>query len=72
MLVLTRKEGEEVVIADPLHPTKPLGFVRVLSVKGDRVRIGVELPRSMGVHRREVFDIIASDAVEKTAARASA
>ena len=36
MLVITRREGEEVVIGDPRHP---IGVVRIASIKGDRVRI---------------------------------
>jgi carbon storage regulator len=51
MLVITRREGEEVVIGDP---NAPLGVVRIASIKGDRVRIAFEFPREIDVHRREV------------------
>ena len=51
MLVITRKEGEEVVIGDP---AKPLGVVRIASIKGDRVRIALDFPRDIPVHRREI------------------
>lgn len=47
MLVLSRKVGEEIVINDNIR-------VMVVSVKGDRVRIGVEAPADMRVDREEV------------------
>ena len=55
MLVVTRREGEEVVIGDPADP---LGFVRVASIKGDRVRLAFSFPREIEVNRREVADQI--------------
>ena len=51
MLVITRREGEEVVIGDP---TNPIGVIRIASIKGDRVRIALDFPREIAVHRREV------------------
>ena len=58
MLVITRRVGEEVVIGDP---SNPIGIVRVASVKGDRVRLALNFPREVEVHRREVADQIASE-----------
>ncbi|MBT8484685.1 MAG: carbon storage regulator [Phycisphaerales bacterium] len=55
MLVITRREGEEVVIGDPANPS---GVVRVASIKGDRVRLAFDFPREVDVHRREVADQI--------------
>ncbi|MBX3356087.1 MAG: carbon storage regulator [Phycisphaeraceae bacterium] len=55
MLVITRREGEEVVIG---NPAAPLGVVRIATIKGDRVRIAFEFPREVPVHRREVADQI--------------
>jgi carbon storage regulator len=55
MLVITRREGEEVVIGDPANP---LGIVRIASIRGDRVRIAFDFPREVQVHRREVADQI--------------
>jgi len=55
MLVITRREGEEVVIGDP---AKPQGVVRIASIKGDRVRIAFDFPRDIEVHRREVAEQI--------------
>jgi len=47
MLVLTRKVGEEIVIGDDIR-------VKVVAVQGDRVRLGIEAPRSVAVDRLEV------------------
>ncbi len=58
MLVITRREGEEVVIGDPANP---IGVVRIASIKGDRVRVAFEFPREVEVHRREVADQIATE-----------
>jgi carbon storage regulator CsrA len=60
MLVITRREGEEVIIGDP---ASPIGIVRVASIKGDRVRLAFEFPREVAVHRREVAEqILATEA----------
>jgi carbon storage regulator CsrA len=58
MLVITRREGEEVVIGDPANPE---GIVRVASIKGDRVRLAFAFPREIEVHRREVADQIVAN-----------
>ncbi|MFN5497000.1 MAG: carbon storage regulator [bacterium] len=57
MLVITRREGEEVVIGDP---SSPIGVVRIVAIKGDRVRVAFDFPRTVEVHRREVADQILS------------
>ena len=57
MLVITRREGEEVVIGDP---AAPLGIVRIASIKGDRVRLAFEFPREILVQRREIANQINS------------
>jgi carbon storage regulator len=49
MLVLTRKTNQSIVIGDNIEIT-------VLSVSGDKVRIGIEAPRDISVFRREVLD----------------
>ena len=56
MLVITRREGEEIVIGDP---TNPLGVIRIASIKGDLVRIALDFPREVAVHRREIAAEIA-------------
>lgn len=58
MLVITRREGEEVVIG---NPSNPLGIVRIVGMKGDRVRIAFEFPREVDVHRREVANQILAE-----------
>ena len=48
MLVLTRKAGESVMIGDDV-------VVTVLETRGDVVRIGIQAPRAVQVHREEVY-----------------
>jgi carbon storage regulator len=61
MLVITRREGEEVVIGDPKNP---IGVVRIASVKGERVRIAFDFPRDIQINRREIADQIATQPPE--------
>ena len=61
MLVITRREGEEVVIGDPKNP---IGVVRIASVKGDRVRIAFDFPRDVEINRREIADQIVQQSPE--------
>ncbi len=49
MLVLTRKTNQSIMIGEEIEIT-------VLSVSGDKVRIGIEAPRDISVFRREVLD----------------
>ena len=51
MLVLSRKKNESVVINEDV-------VVTVIEIRGDKVRLGIQAPRSVPVHRREVFDAI--------------
>ena len=55
MLVITRREGEEVIIGDPANP---IGSVRIATIEGDRVRLAFTFPREIDVHRREVAEQI--------------
>ena len=48
MLVLTRRANQSIMIGDDI-------VVTVLDVRGDQVRIGIKAPRSVDVHREEVF-----------------
>lgn len=48
MLVLTRKKNQSIIINDNIEVT-------ILEVQGDQVRIGIEAPKSIAVHRKEVF-----------------
>ncbi|MDE0251069.1 MAG: carbon storage regulator CsrA [Gammaproteobacteria bacterium] len=51
MLILTRRVGETLMIGDDVTVT-------VLGVKGNQVRIGVNAPRDVAVHREEIFERI--------------
>ena len=59
MLVLTRKAGEGIIIGDDIKIT-------VVELKGGGVRIGIDAPREMKVHRQEVFDKIKRENKEAT------
>lgn len=61
MLVITRREGEEIVIGDPKNP---IGIVRIASVKGERVRVAFDFPRDVDIHRREIADQILAESDE--------
>ena len=51
MLVLSRKKNESIVIDNDIT-------IVVVEIRGDKVRLGVEAPKEVPVHRREVFDAI--------------
>jgi len=54
MLILTRRVGEAVVIGEDVTVT-------VLGVKGNQVRVGVNAPKTVSVHREEIFDRIKNE-----------
>ncbi len=54
MLILTRRVGETLMIGNDISVT-------VLGVKGNQVRIGVDAPKEVAVHREEIFERINSE-----------
>jgi len=62
MLILTRRVGETVMIGNDVTVT-------VLGVKGNQVRVGVNAPRDVAVHREEIFERIKREEQEGLPAR---
>lgn len=63
MLVLSRKKGESIMIGDNVE-------IKIISVDGEQVKLGIVAPKSVKVHRSEVFEAI--QAQNKEAMSASA
>ena len=51
MLVLSRKKDESIIINDHIRVT-------VVEIRGDKVRLGIDAPKDVTVHRREVYEAI--------------
>ena len=51
MLVLSRKQDEKIVIGDNIS-------LMVISIQGDKVRLGIEAPKDVSIHRQEVYEAI--------------
>lgn len=58
MLILTRRVGETLVIGDDINIT-------VLGIKGHQVRIGINAPKSISVHREEIWQRIQQEKNQK-------
>ncbi|MCC7419276.1 MAG: carbon storage regulator CsrA [Planctomycetaceae bacterium] len=61
MLVLSRKKNESIVIDDRI-------VITIVEIRGDKVRLGIEAPRDVSVHRSEVFEAIRAEQAAHTAA----
>jgi carbon storage regulator len=59
MLVLTRKPGQSIMIGDGVE-------IQVLSVSGEKVRLGVTAPREVGIFRNEVYERISDERDDET------
>jgi carbon storage regulator len=59
MLILTRRIGETLVIGDEVNVT-------VLGIKGNQIRIGVDAPREVTVHREEIYQRIKQEAGQES------
>ena len=64
MLVLSRKKNESIVINNDIT-------IVVVEIRGDKVRLGVEAPKEVPVHRREVYEAIRRNEAEAEAAGAA-
>lgn len=51
MLILTRRVGETVIIGDDIS-------IKILGIRGNQVRLGIEAPKTIPVHRSETYDKI--------------
>ena len=59
MLVLSRKPDEQIVIGDGI-------VITVVDIRGDKVRLGIEAPRDVSVHRKEIFQALRKDTESQT------
>lgn len=59
MLVLSRKKNESIVIHENI-------VITVVEVRGDKVRLGIEAPREVPIHRSEVYEAIQSERASAT------
>ena len=51
MLVLSRQRDESIIIGDDIE-------IVIVDVRGDKVRLGINAPREISVHRKEIYDAI--------------
>jgi len=58
MLVLSRQRDESIMIGDDVEIT-------IVDVRGDKVRLGINAPKHIPVHRREIYDAIQKEKAEK-------
>jgi carbon storage regulator len=58
MLVLSRQRDESIMIGDDVE-------IIIVDVRGDKVRLGITAPKSIPVHRREIYDAIQREKAEK-------
>ena len=59
MLILTRKLGERIAIGDDITIT-------FLEIKGKQVKVGIEAPRNISIHRQEIYEKIKSENLESS------
>jgi len=63
MLVLSRQRDESIIIGDNI-------VITIVDVRGDKVRLGIQAPREVSVHRREVYEAIQRENQHATEIRA--
>lgn len=54
MLVLTRKKGQSLIIGNDIE-------LSIIDIQGDQVRIGINAPKSVTIHRKEIYDEIRNE-----------
>lgn len=59
MLVLSRKKDEKIIIGDRIT-------IMVIEIRGDKVRLGIDAPKDVSVHRQEVFEAIKRERDQQT------
>jgi carbon storage regulator len=59
MLVLSRKKDEKIVIGDNIT-------IMVIEIRGDKIRLGIDAPRDVTVHREEVYEAIKREQDEQS------
>ena len=57
MLVLSRKKDEKIIIGDKIT-------IMVIEIRGDKVRLGIDAPKDITVHRQEVYEAIKKEQEE--------
>ena len=58
MLVLSRQKDESIIIGDDVEIT-------IVDVRGDKVRLGINAPRNISVHRKEIYEAIQREKAQK-------
>ena len=60
MLVLSRTKDESIIIGEGENKVE----VMIVDVRGDKVRLGINAPRSISVHRKEIYEAIQREKIE--------
>jgi len=59
MLVLSRQRDESIIIGDNI-------VITIVDIRGDKVRLGIQAPTDISVHRQEIYDAIKNENAENT------
>jgi carbon storage regulator len=64
MLILTRKLGERITIGDDI-------VISLIEIKGSQVKLGIEAPKSVSIHRQEIYERIKAENLRSSEVRTS-
>lgn len=64
MLILTRKLGERITIGDDI-------VISLIEIKGSQVKLGIEAPKSVSIHRQEIYERIKAENLKSSEVRTS-